>query len=121
MITWFEIQVPDLEQAKAFYGGVFGWTFKSWMDGYEAAHNAGGKMVCGIQHVEGEVAGRQIHVCFDVDAQGETLEHAVGKVTAHGGTAMTPRTLIAPDMGWYATVVDPSGLSFDMWTGQPER
>jgi predicted enzyme related to lactoylglutathione lyase len=42
-ITWWEIQVPDLDQAKAFYGGVFGWTFKSWMDGYGAAHDGEGK------------------------------------------------------------------------------
>ncbi|HEX6685818.1 MAG TPA: VOC family protein [Candidatus Limnocylindrales bacterium] len=121
MITWWEIQVSDLEQAKAFYGGVFGWTFKSWMEGYEAAHNAEGKMVCGIQLVEGEVAGRHIHVCFDVDAYGDTLEQALEKVGKHGGQVKTGRTQIAPDMGWYATVIEPSGLSFDLFSGQPEK
>jgi len=120
MITWWEIQVPDLEQAKAFYGGVFGWTFKSWMEGYDAAHDAGGKMICGISRVEGEPAGRHIHVVFDVDGYGDTLEQALAKVREHGGTIRTPRTLIAPEMGWFATVVDPTGLTFDLWTGKAE-
>ena len=121
MITWFEIQVPDLEQAKAFYGGVFGWTFKSWMDGYDAALDAKGDMVCGIQLDEREPAGRHIHVVFSVDGYGDTLEKALAKVTKHGGTIRTPRTQIADDMGWYATIVDPTGLTFDLWTGKPKK
>jgi uncharacterized protein len=120
MITWWEIQVPDLGQAEAFYGGVFGWTFKQFMEGYDAAYDADGKMVCGIMKAEGEPAGRQIHVVFDLSAK-ETLEQTLAKVTEHGGSVRTPRTLIAADMGWYATVVDPSGLSFDFWTGDPQK
>lgn len=120
MINWWEIQVPDLEQAKAFYGGVFGWTFKPFMEGYDAAHDAEGQMVCAIAKVEGEVAGRQIHVVFDLSAR-ETLEETLEKVTKFGGTVKAPRTLIAEGIGWYATVADPSGLSFDFWTGDPEK
>ncbi|HZM77187.1 MAG TPA: VOC family protein [Candidatus Limnocylindrales bacterium] len=121
MITWWEIQVPDLEQGKAFYGGVFGWTFKSWMEGYDVAHDANGQMVCAIQLDEREAAGRHMHIVFSVDAYGDTLEQALAKVTEHGGTIRTPRTRIAPDMGWYATVLDPSGLSFDLSTRHPEK
>lgn len=121
MITWWEIQVPDLEQAKAFYGGVFGWTFKTWMEGYEAAYNAEGKMVCGIQRTEGDVAGRQVHITYDVDGYGDTLEQALAKVTKHGGLVKTGRTHIGADMGWYATVEDPSGLIFSLWSGEAEK
>jgi uncharacterized protein len=120
MITWWEIQVPDLEQAEAFYGGVFGWTFKPFMEGYHAAYDAEGKMVCGITKVDGEPSGRQIHVVFDLSAK-ETLEETLAKVTECGGTVKAPRTQIGQDMGWYATVADPSGLSFDFWTGDPEK
>ncbi len=28
----FEIHVDDMERAKTFYGGVFGWTFEDWSD-----------------------------------------------------------------------------------------
>jgi uncharacterized protein len=120
MINWWEIQVPDLEQAKAFYGGVFGWTFKPFMDGYDGAHDDNGKMVCALSKVEGDPAGRHIHVVFEV-GQGQTLEQILEKVTKHGGSVRAPRTLITEDMGWYATVADPSGLAFDFWTGDPEK
>lgn len=36
MAVHFEIYVSDIEQAKAFYGGLFGWTF-SQAPGLEAA------------------------------------------------------------------------------------
>lgn len=120
MINWWEIQVPDLEQAEAFYGGVFGWTFKPFMDGYDAAHDSEGKMVCGISKVAGKPAGRHIHVVFEV-ADGQTLEETLAKVVEHGGKVKAPRTLIAEEMGWYATVADPSGLTFDFWTGEAEK
>jgi uncharacterized protein len=122
-ITWWEIQVPDLERAKAFYGGVFDWSFKPWQDGYEGVHTADGKMVGGMTHKKGEPAGRDIHVCFTADYHGDgrddTLEQLLDKVRRHGGTVKTERTEIGADMGWYATVADPSGLSFDLWTGRP--
>lgn len=121
-ITWWEIQVSDLERAKAFYGGVFDWTFKPWQDGYEAVHTADGSMVGGMTQKPGKPAGRDIHVCFTADYHGDerdaTLEQLLDKVERHGGTVLVRRTAIGADMGWYATVADPSGLSFDLWTGR---
>jgi uncharacterized protein len=116
-ITWWEIQASDLEQAKAFYGGLFGWTFRPWKDNYEIA-SVGEDMVCGMAQVDGDPAGRYIHVVFSADVYGDTLEAMVDRVSALGGTVQSGRTLIAPEMGWYATVTDPSGLSFDLWTGK---
>ncbi len=116
-ITWWEIQAADLEQAKAFFGGLFGWTFQPWKDNYEIA-SMGEEMVCGMTQTDGDPAGRYIHVVFGVDAYGETLETMLDRVSALGGTIQTGRTQIAPEMGWYATVSDPSGLSFDLFTGK---
>ncbi|MCA1055836.1 VOC family protein [Rossellomorea aquimaris] len=31
-IVHFEIHVDDMERAKAFYGGVFNWTFEDWSE-----------------------------------------------------------------------------------------
>lgn len=120
MISWFEIQVPDLEQGRKFFGGVFGWTFKSWMEGYEVAYNSPDNMVCAMHEAPGEAAGRHIHVVFDCEALNLTLEDALSRVTAAGGAIKTGRTRIAPDMGWYATVSDPSGLVFDFSTTRGE-
>lgn len=121
-ITWWEIQVPDLGQGKAFYGGVFGWTFKPWMDDYEGIH-ADDEMIGGLRRADGDPAGRDVHVCFTVDYHGDerddTLEQSLQKVEKHGGKVVLPRTEISPDMGWYATAADPSGITFDLWTGKP--
>jgi uncharacterized protein len=117
-VTWWEIQVPDLEQAKAFYGGVFGWTFKAWMDGYEGIH-LNDTMIGGLTRMAGDVAGRGVHVCFTVDRGEDTLEGILARIERHGGRIAKGRTEIGGDMGWYATAADPSGVLFDLWSGRP--
>ena len=116
-VTWWEIQVPDLDAAKRFYGGLFGWTFKPFMEGYEAAH-VGDAMVGGMVQTEGDPAGRHINVVFNLDAGPDTLESALEKVVSLGGAVRQDRTNIGGDMGWFASVTDPSGLRFDLWTAR---
>jgi predicted enzyme related to lactoylglutathione lyase len=116
-VTWWEIQVPDLEAAKAFYSGLFGWTFKLWMEGYEAVH-VGDTMIGGLARTEGDPAGRHINVVFNLDPGPDTLESALEKVVQLGGEVRQERAHIGGDMGWYASVADPTGLRFDLWTGR---
>jgi uncharacterized protein len=122
-IAWWEIEAPDLDTAKAFYGGVFGWTFKPWMDGYEGIHLPDDSMIGGLRRAEGDPAGRKVHVCFTVDFYGDdrddTLEQTLQKVDKYGGRTVVGRTEIGSGMGWYATAEDPSGLKFDLWSGRP--
>lgn len=120
-VVWWELQVPDLAQAKAFYGGVFGWTFDPWQDGYEVINNADGKMIGGLHQVADDPVGRRIDVVFDVEKHPgpDTLEQHLERVEAHGGKILKGRTEIAPGMGWYASVADPSGLPFDLATDRP--
>ncbi len=116
-VTWWEIQVPELTTAKAFYGGLFGWTFKSWMEGYETIH-LGETMIGGLVQTDGDTAGRQVNVVFSLDEGPDTLESALAKVIGLGGEVRQERAQISPDMGWYASVADPTGLRFDLWTGR---
>lgn len=121
-VSWWEIQVDDLEPAKKFYGEVFGWTFRTYeaMDGYELAH-VGDTMVGALHRVDGAVSGRHIHVVFDADARADhTLEDLLASVASAGGVVVKERTLIAEGMGWFATVTDPSGLTFDLSTNRPQ-
>ena len=57
---WVDLGVDDIAQAKAFYGGVFGWTFKPWRDGYEGIHLPDDSMIGGLRRAEGDpvVSGR---------------------------------------------------------------
>jgi hypothetical protein len=40
-ITYIEFSATDIEQAKKFYGTVFGWTFQDWGPDYISFHGAG--------------------------------------------------------------------------------
>ena len=76
-VTWWEIQVPDLRAAEAFYGGLFGWTFKPLMEGYQGIH-LGEAMVGGLVQTEGDATGRHINVVFNLDLGEDTYGTAAG-------------------------------------------
>lgn len=120
-IAWFELQVPDLEAAKKFYGELFGWSFTEFdgAAGYVII-SSGETMYGGLQQADGDLAGRRVNVVFDADAvAAATLEDLLARTEAAGGRIETGRTLIAEGMGWYATVTDPSGLRIDLSTSRP--
>ncbi|MEQ7123917.1 VOC family protein [Actinopolymorpha sp. B11F2] len=116
-LAWWEIQVPDLDVAQAFYGAVFGWTFEPFEDGFVVAKTADGTMVGGLDTSAGDAppAGRRVHVYFRSD----DLEATLRAVQAAGGAVVQPRTLISEGYGWFATAADPSGLQFGLVTDKP--
>jgi uncharacterized protein len=117
-VTWWELQVPDLEQGKAFYGAVFGWTFQPFGDDFELASGADGAPIGGLDGRTGKgesPAGRGVRVYVQV----EDLEATLAKVTAAGGAVTTPRTLITEEYGWFAYFTDPSGLTLGLATSNP--
>lgn len=116
-IAWFEIQVPELEQAKSFYGAVFGWTFQPYGEGFEMATSPDGQPVCGLDQSAGDVspAGRHVRIYLATDE----LEGLLSRVTKAGGTVVAPRTLIDEENGWFATIADPSGMHLSLMTFKP--
>lgn len=40
-VVWHDLVTPDLEKARAFYAGLFGWQFEALSDGYLLARNQG--------------------------------------------------------------------------------
>src|SRR5215207_1182984 len=103
-MSHIEFPADDLERAKAFYSKVFGWEFSA-MDGYDnyALYTSGpGEMGGGIG-VRGASAGDVVRNYIAVD----DVNDAVAKVTASGGTVVTPTTDIG--FGWYAAVKDTEG------------
>lgn len=115
-VTWYEIQVTDLEAAKAFYGEVFGWTFESWGESFVVA-KAGDQMVCGLDLVAGDLspAGRSVRVYVEVP----DLEDTLNRVEKAGGKVVEQRVAVPGDNGWYAVFADPSGLKLSLWTNAP--
>ncbi len=115
-VTWFEIGTDDVDTARAFYGDVFGWTFRA--DGpYTFITTTGPGPVGGIQDTSEYPAGLPAAYAIpcvqvrDVAATCAAAEAAGGKVLI--GTTTTPDGLT------FAQLTDPAGSRFGVWTPPP--
>lgn len=105
----------DLDDAQRFYGQVFGWTFQPFGENYFAAFGPDGEMLGGIFKAPDDQLGNGVRITFSTD----DLEAALERVTAAGGTVITARSEIAPDMGWWAAFTDPAGRWLGFSTDLP--
>jgi uncharacterized protein len=119
-VNWWELQVTDLEEAKKFYGAVFGWTFQSFGEGFEVICTPDGTMIGGLDSATGKSespAGRGTRVYVMV----EDLEDTLSRVEPAGGKVQQSRTMIAPEYGWFGLLTDPSGLTVGLTTSNEPR
>lgn len=115
--SWIDIEVPDVERAQEFYGGLFGWTFAdasppdapfryviAQLDGADAAGVATG--------TPGAAVAWNTYVSVhDADAAAARVESAGGSVVE--------RPADAGEGGRMAVCADPFGVPFRLW--QPRR
>ncbi|GAA0271487.1 VOC family protein [Actinomadura nitritigenes] len=112
-VAWFQIGTDAPEEARRFYGDMFGWRFTSdpQSDGYDLISYEG------AEHPSGGVArvpdASQNHAVFfvlveDVDAACAEAEKCGGKVAVPGTTT--------PDGLRFAHLQDPSGNRFAVFT-----
>ena len=118
-IAWAEIPVTDFERAKAFYEAILDTTL-ILMD-----MGPGGKMgmfptpvggVGGaiIQSEDRSVTG-PAGVRLYLDA-GPDLNAILNRVEAAGGKVHFQKTLISPEMGYFAFLVDTEGTAIGLWS-----
>ncbi|MBW5449136.1 VOC family protein [Cohnella sp. CFH 77786] len=106
----FELQVPDPEQAVAFYSRTFGWQFVK-MPGardywFIRTGEPGGRGIDGglMRSPDGETrTANSIEV--------ESIDRFLATVTANGGSIVVPKTTV-PGMGYFAYCTDNQGLLF---------
>ncbi len=115
--TWIDLDVPDLERAKEFYGALFGWTF----DTTAATAESGGSTTCLLRGRA--VAGlrpasapdpapgfwRMYFATQDCDSTAQRVVDAGGTLT-HG-------PLDVGDLGRTALASDAVGARFGLWQG----
>ncbi|MER6614337.1 VOC family protein [Streptomyces xantholiticus] len=110
--NWIDLGTPDIEAAKAFYGGVFGWTFRS------AGPEAGGY---GMFELDGRTVAAAMTVPpeqgpsnWNVYFQTPDADATVKAVEQHGGTVVfEPMDVF--DQGRMAIFLDPAGAGFAGW------
>jgi predicted enzyme related to lactoylglutathione lyase len=116
-VVWWEIQVDDVDKARAFYSELFGWSFESPMGPTYAIVLVDGDMVGALSSM---VAGttstsRTTRIYLGTD----DMDGVLAKVEPNGGKILEGRTLITEEFGWYATFADPSGVTVGLSTTKP--
>jgi uncharacterized protein len=115
--NWVDLQTSDQAAAKAFYGGLFGWSYDDQpMDGgavYSIAQ-IGGTSVAAIAPQSPELAAAGAPPMWNTYLAVDSIDAAVTKVGPAGGTvAMEPFDVM--DAGRMAFVLDPSGAGVALW------
>ena len=109
----FELAVSDVEKSQRFYKTLLGWEFAgSAMPDYTMI-DTGSEPGGGMMEVQPEMPGPCMTVYFLVDDIPAVLE----KVEQAGGKVLVPQTPI-PDVGAYAVIGDPDGLTFGIFKSQ---
>lgn len=107
-IVHIEFPADDTAQARAFWSGLFGWTFEAF-PGPSEYHMAriDGESGSAISNMEPGKRGARTY--FSVDE----INAGVAQVKELGGESSDPMPV--PGMGWFATCTDPHGNEFGIW------
>lgn len=112
---WNELSTSNLQQAKDFYGKVFGWQFTD--------HIMGDSMYTMIKRNDKEFGGiwsipkgmeQQIPPHWMTYILVENAEEALAKAKKNGAGVVKPVSQ-AGDMGLFAIITDPAGAHIAIW------
>jgi predicted enzyme related to lactoylglutathione lyase len=115
-MCWNQLTAPDVDGAKAFYGGLFGWTTDEpdFSPPYWMILN-GDRLNGGLMAPPPEQTGGPAYwlTFFAVD----DLDAAVTRVGELGGRLLHPVTSLDPDAR-FAVAADPQGAVFALYAGK---
>lgn len=109
-IHYIELPATDLDAMKAFYGGVFGWTFTDYGPSYAAFHGAGiegGFDADTGRRKPSDMGALVVLYSDDLPASLQSVEAAGAKITA---------PIFEFPGGKRFHFMDPSGNELAMWT-----
>src|SRR6478736_6807996 len=108
-IVHFELPSADVGRAKAFWGGVFGWTFGGMTEPFVYAMTEGEEPVGAIFQSDEAGTGPIVYMATD------DIDATLAKVGGAGGTAGEKQAI--PGIGWFARCKDTEGNSFSLFQG----
>lgn len=112
---YVELITPDTEAAKAFYGGLFGWSLSDMSVGDGGTYTTaalGDAPVGGISPQMPDLAG---HPAFwGVYLAADDVDKTCAQVEAAGGT-IEAAPFDVMELGRMAAIQDPTGARFNLW------
>ncbi|MEU3656322.1 VOC family protein [Streptomyces sp. NPDC032161] len=106
---WVDVQLPDLEAGKRFYGELFGWTFRPGEGAYADAFS-GGRLVAALVAKQDGCMPTAWGIYFATD----DAAASVARIREAGGTVITD-PVWAGGAGVVAQAADPGGAVFGLW------
>ena len=111
-ITWFEVPVSNFERAKKFYSTIYDYEMPETMVGpvrmgfflYEQQLGRVGGAICFGQGYVPSLQGTLIYL-----NGGSDLNVVLNRIGKAGGKVLLPKTLIAPEHGYFARFLDTEG------------
>ncbi|WP_433267709.1 VOC family protein [Actinosynnema sp. CS-041913] len=110
--TWIDLAVTDLDDAKAFYGTVFGWEFTTTTGGTDCLLH--GLPVAGLRQAVDQADtghGWTVHLATD------DCDDTAKRITTTGGTLLQAPHEVG-DLRRAALALDPTGARFGLWQGR---
>nr|BFD81568.1 VOC family protein [Streptomyces sp. Xyl84] len=110
--NWIDVATPDIDGARSFYAGLFGWDFRS------AGPDAGGY---GFFQLDGRVVAGGMQVTAEQVPPSWTVYFRCGdaQATAKAAEEAHGRVLVGPvdvmDQGRVALLADRAGVTFGLW------
>lgn len=115
--SWVDLPTSDQAAAKAFYAGLFGWTYDDQpmpQGQVYAMARLGDDNVAAIAPQPPEMAAAGAPPMWNTYIAVDSVDDAVGRVPAAGGqVAMAPFDVM--DAGRMAFVLDPGGAAVGLW------
>jgi predicted enzyme related to lactoylglutathione lyase len=115
--SWVDLQTTDQAGAKAFYGGIFGWSYDDQPMDAGAVYSIakiGDAQVAAIAPQSPELKAAGAPPMWNTYLAVDSADEAAAKVGPAGGTvAMEPFDVM--DAGRMAFVMDPSGAAVAFW------
>jgi len=120
-IVWWEVETPGPEEFQRFHGAMWGWTFEPAFANTALGADywiikVGDSSLGGLQRAESPApphAGARLYV------EVADLEAVLERAQSLGGEVERARTGLGGDDRWFATFLDPTGVSFGVWTANP--
>lgn len=116
---WADLATTDLAAAKAFYGGLFGWTFSEMSSPdqpYTILLTDSGK-VGGMFAQPSDMRAAGVPACWTPYISADDIDGAAGRIAGLGGRVICSPFDI-PSAGRMATIADPQGAVVNLWSRQ---
>ena len=117
--VWHDLMTTDTDSAKKFYGEVAGWGTQPWEGSPYIFLMNEGDMIGGMMPISEEMRKNKIMPSWTPSVGVENVDATAAKAAELGGKIVAPPMDI-PDIGRYAIIQDPQGMSLAIFKSNGE-